>query len=113
MLSDTSLLHARPCMPGMSTTLRSNTSAQIISIIRNSSTQARSASVASSLPYSAESRSMGIQICRVGPAEPGVIDRPAGPGLPGEQLFHSDTVFRARLDRGSPAHLVGLVDVLL
>ena len=37
-------------MPGTSTTLRSSTSAQIISIIRNSSTQAASAKPASSLP---------------------------------------------------------------
>ena len=62
MLSEISFDQASPRRPGMSARLRSSTSAQIISIIRNNTTQAVSASASSKLPNAAESFSMSPEL---------------------------------------------------
>ena len=62
MLSESSFDQASPRRPGMSGTLRSSTSPQIISIIRNSTAQASNASASSNLPYKEESFSMNPEM---------------------------------------------------
>src|SRR5262245_57417871 len=89
MASEISLLHARPATPGMTRTLRSKTSAQIISVMPNTSAQATSANASSSLPYAASARSMLLR----------------------EHLLEFGAVHRARLDGVRPADFLRLLDI--
>src|SRR5258708_15722357 len=75
-------------------TLRSSTSAQITSIIANSTTQPASAKAFRRLPYKSDRRFTSGRLFA-------------------EELFHLWTIGRARLDRARPAHFIGLVVALL
>src|SRR5262245_24741818 len=79
-------------MPGISSTLRSSTSAQIMSAIAPSRAHAASANASSTLPQACERRSK-------------LFLR--------EQLLHLRAVLRRQLDEAGPARLVGLLHVLL